>query len=97
MKTIHAPPGMTGLAVEPWARGEIYAVAARWSNAKCGVLAYGPDGWHETGRQVADFRHRMELALWHEIRQAIYPRCESDDDEIDSILSEAEYLIQAKG
>ena len=44
IKSIEVPAGMTGLAVEPWSKGEIYAVAADWSQAICAVLSYGEDG-----------------------------------------------------
>ena len=53
---VAAPSGMSGIAVEPWAAGEIFAVAADWAQASCPVLVYGDDGWthDECGRQVAD-------------------------------------------
>ena len=73
MKTITCPEGTRGLAVEPWSKGEIYAVAANWSQAGSPVMVFGEDGWtsDEHGRQVADFRHNDRAALESVIREAI--------------------------
>lgn len=53
---ITTPVGTYGLAVEPFGKGEIYAVAADWSQASSPVMVYGEDGWtkDECGRQVAE-------------------------------------------
>lgn len=45
ISSIWCPAGMSGLAVEPWSAGEIYAVAADWAQASSPVLVYGQDGW----------------------------------------------------
>lgn len=90
--TITAPAGMYGLAVEPWCKGEVYAVAADWSQASCPVMVYGEDGWDNEGhgRQVADFRHRPRAALESIIREAIeMGGDEPDDDEVEAILDAA--------
>ena len=87
-----APPGMTGLAVEPWTRGEIYAVAADWSQAGSPVMVYGEDSWSydSHGSQVANFRHSARMALEHHIIEAIEAGGEEPgDDEVANILSNA--------
>ena len=73
MKTIKAPAGKSGLVIEPWSKGEIYAVAANWAQASDPVLIYGERGWvNDThGRQVADFRHSPEAALASYLAEAI--------------------------
>jgi len=38
--TLETPAGMSGLACEPWAEGEIYAVAANWSQASSPVMFF---------------------------------------------------------
>lgn len=89
---ITAPTGMYGLAVEPWTKGEIYAVAADWAQASAPVVVYGEDGWthDEHGRQVADFRHNARAALESVIREAIeMGGDEPDDDEVDAIMDDA--------
>ena len=94
MKTkISAPAGMYGLAVEPWSKGEIYAVAADWAQASSPVYVYGEDGWvlQCHGMQVADIRHSPRAALKLEIREAIEQSGEEpdDSDDIEDILSDA--------
>lgn len=98
MPTINltTPAGTCGLAVEPWSKGEIYAVAANWAQASAPVYTYGQRGWHidRAGRQVADFRHRMRDALADEIRYAIatsegIPSDDVDEDEVESIVGDA--------
>jgi hypothetical protein len=94
-KTLAAPLGMSGLYVEPWTKGEIYAVAANWAQAGSPVLVYGEDGWthDEHGRQVADFRHRTRAALESIIREAIeMGGDEPDDEEVSGILDNADEL-----
>ena len=92
MKTkIYAPTGKSGLAVEPWGAGEVYAVAADWAQASSPVLVYGEDGWTGTQYQVADFRHNDRAALECFIREAIeMGGDEPDDDEVKAILDAAE-------
>jgi hypothetical protein len=101
MKTkIYAPAGMTGLAVEPWNTGEVYAVAANWAQAASPVMVYGRNGWEcdGHGRQVADFRHDPKEALESEIRKAMVAWHEIDEDhsdeesELEKILDDAEEL-----
>lgn len=92
--TINAPAGMTGLSVEPWSKGEVYAVAANWAQAGSPVLSYSgkADGWglDAHGRQVADFRHSPRAALESVIREAIEAGGdEPDDDEVEAILDDA--------
>lgn len=96
LKSIRTPAGTYGLAVEPWATGEIYAVAASWAQASDPVLTYGDRGWTQqwSGQQVATYRHRAEDALRAEIRQAIavsegIPSGEVDDDEVEAIVADA--------
>lgn len=93
---ITAPTGMTGLAVEPWSKGEIYAVAANWAQASSPIMVYGKDGWttDECGRQVADFRHNSRDALEAIIASAIsmsegISTYDVDSDEIDGIMEDA--------
>ena len=95
---IAAPAGMTGLAVEPWAKGEVYAVAANWAQASCPIRVYGCNGWDydDHGRQVANFRHSPEAALRAIIESAIEAGGETPQEEdIDDILDDAEELIDA--
>jgi hypothetical protein len=92
---ISAPAGMSGLAVEPWSEGEVYAVAADWAQASCCVMVYGKDGWtpESHGRQVADFRHNDRAALESLIREAISMGGDKpDDDEVETILDAAEEI-----
>jgi len=58
-----APEGATGLVIEPWSIGEIYGVASWWADASAPVYEYGEDGWTQTARQVADYRHDAAAAL----------------------------------
>lgn len=90
--TIKAPDGTSGIWVEPWEAGEIYAVAANWAQAGSPVMVYGPGGWdvEPHGRQVADFRHSAASALESQIRDAIVADGdEPDDDEVDAIIADA--------
>lgn len=91
-RIISCPAGMTGWAVEPWSRGEYYAVAADWAQASSPVMVYGEDGWGSDGhgRQVADFRHLAEAALESIIREAIaMGGDEPEDEDIESIMEGA--------
>lgn len=96
MKTkISSPVGMSGLAVEPWTPGEVYAVAANWAQAGSPIMVYGERGWgyDEHGRQVADFRHRRHEALEAIIAEAIIAGGdEADDAEVAAIVSHAEEI-----
>ncbi len=76
-----APEGTSGLVVEPWSKGEIYAVAANWGNASSPVWNYGEDGWQQSGRQVADFRHEPRAALIAELEETLVA---SGDDPADT-------------
>lgn len=99
LNQVSAPAGKSGLAVEPWAPGEIYAVAANWSQASDPVMVYGSSGWtsDEHGRQVADFRHSDRAALESVIREAIETGGdEPSDDEVDAILADATDLRSAE-
>jgi len=90
LKSLQAPDGTSGLAVEPWLKGEIYAVAADWSQAAGQVWSYGEDGWIPTGQQVADYRHHACAALAREISEALVMSGEEDDeDEVSDIVSRA--------
>jgi hypothetical protein len=93
---ITCPAGTSGLAVEPWSKGEIYAVAANWSQAASEVLSYSgkADGWSGTGRQVADYRHRAKDALRAIIVESIatsegIPSDDVDNDDVDGIIDAA--------
>lgn len=94
LNNLTCPTGTLGIAVEPWSKGEIYAVAANWAQASSPVLSYGADGWTETGRQVADYRHSERAALEAVIIEAIAASegIASEDvntDEVDAILDDA--------
>lgn len=98
MKTIKTPAGMSGLAVEPWSKGEIYAVAANWSQASAPVMVYGEDGWttDEHGRQVADFRHDARSALESVVREAMAASGawqEIDEDHVRDEANECEHGV----
>ena len=91
---ITTPAGTYGYAVEPWSKGEIYAVAANWAEAAAPVYVYGHDGWDQCGKQVADYRHSPEQALEAVIITAIaesegIPSDEVDDDDVAEILADA--------
>jgi hypothetical protein len=67
-----APPGTTGLLAR--CCGELYGVAAFWSDAASPVWELtGTGEWVETCWQVAYFRHRMGDALRHVMREARVP------------------------
>lgn len=97
LTNLTAPKGMYGLAVEPWSKGEIYAVAANWAQASCPVLIWGNsaegEAWtnDEQGRQVADFRHNSAAALQSIIRAAIEMSGEDEniEEQVESIVSSA--------
>lgn len=94
LSNLTCPAGKSGLAVEPWSKGEIYAVCANWAQASDPILVYGPDGWSGNGRQVADYRHRTKDALRAIIIEAIamsegIPSDDVDDDEVDGIVDDA--------
>lgn len=96
---LNCPAGTSGLAVEPWSKGEIYAVAADWSQAGSPVYTYGDRDWHqqENGMQVADFRHSARAALEREIRSAIQASegiaaDDVDDDEVENIMDDAQEI-----
>jgi hypothetical protein len=98
--TITCPTGMRGLAVEPWSKGEVYAVTADWAQASSPVLSYGQHGWdlEPHGRQVADFRHSPRAALESQIREAIAAGGdEPDDDDVEAILDDAEAIGDTDG
>ena len=96
-KHIVAPAtGMTGLYVEPWTRGKIYAVAADWMQASSPVMVYCTDSWDidSHGRQVADFRHDSRGALESIIREVIeMGGDEPDDDAVEAILDRASEIV----
>lgn len=94
LANLTCPAGTSGLAVEPWSKGEIYAVAADWAQASAPILVYGPDGWTQSGRQVADYRHRATAALRAVILDAIatsegIASEDVDNDEVNGILADA--------
>ena len=92
LENLTAPIGMAGLACEPWSKGEIYAVAADWSQAGSPVMVYGRNKWDyiSSGLQVAFFRHNDRAALEYVIREAIVAGGdEPDDDDVESILDRA--------
>lgn len=89
---VTAPEGMTGIACEPWSKGEVYAVAANWAQASSPVMVYGKRGWSQddSGRQVADFRHSDRAALEAIIRSAIeMGGDEPEDGAVVAILADA--------
>jgi hypothetical protein len=92
---ITCPDGKSGLAVEPWSRGEIYAVSANWAQASDPVRVYGPDGWtyDEHGRQVADFRHAPADALRAQIEDAIVASGGYDSDDPEEQEAEVQAIM----
>ena len=88
ISSMTTPSGTYGLAVEPWSKGEIYAVAANWAEASSPVLSYGEDGWHHTGKQVADYRHSPEEALRDVLAEALVAGGDEPDD-ADDLVSDA--------
>ena len=85
---------ISGLAVEPWTKGEIYAVAADWAQASSPILTSIEGGWSGNGRQVADYRHRVKDALRAIVIDAIamsegIASEDVDDDEVDGIVASA--------
>ena len=78
-----APAGTAGLVCEPWTAGEVYGVAADWSDASSPVFAYGADGWFPTSRQVADSRHSARAALVEVLCDSL--RMSGEGDESDDI------------
>ncbi len=97
-KRITAPDGMSGLMVEPWAKGDIYAVAANWAQASSPVMVLSVDEWDldPHGRQVGDFCHSPQEALESQIREAIEAGGdEPDDDEVSAIIDNAADLPNA--
>jgi hypothetical protein len=98
MKTITTPAGTTGLAVEPWARGEVYAVAANWTQASAPVLTLGADGWTGTGRQVAEYGPDPYAALADELAKAMRAsgeRGEDIDDRAAELAEGADWIEDA--
>jgi len=91
LDTITTPAGTSGLACEPWTPGEIYAVAANWSEASAPVYSYTSCGWHSTAYQVADYSHDPQAALEDEIRLALRASTAEDPDpaEVAAIVSDA--------
>lgn len=96
---IETPIGTTGLAVEPWSRGEIYAVAANWAQATYPVYTYSESGWEQIGRQVADYRHRPRAALEAILRDAMIESGggEPDDDVVCAIVDKAVEIVDQGG
>jgi hypothetical protein len=89
MRTIHPPSGLTGLAVEPWSPGEIYAVAADWRRADAPILIY-EDGWHSLGIQVGDMGHSAHRALEHVMRHVLLLDADKvAPADLDAILGDA--------
>lgn len=90
--SITAPAGMSGLVAEPWTPGEIYGVAANWSDAAATVYTYGDDGWQPSRCQVADFSHEPRSALAAELREALIHSGETPgnaEDEADDLADDA--------
>lgn len=88
LRNLKAPAGTSGLAIEPWAKGEIYAVAANWAQASAPVWHYGPEGWEHSGRQVADYRHDPRPALVRELAEAL-EASDDDPDDADGLANDA--------
>ena len=91
-REIECPAGMTGLMVEPWTPGEVYAVAAKWAQASSPVYTWGRSSWdiQSHGMQVADFRHSPQRALKLEIEEAVRAGGDDlDEDEVRAIVRDA--------
>ncbi len=90
---ITTPDGTSGLAVEPWARGEVYAIAANWAQAASPVLSYSIDGeWESTGHQVADYRHDPYAAL----RAHLADETGEDDETLDDAMDDTIEIEEEK-
>ena len=80
LDTLTTPDGTTALAVAPWSPDELYAVAADWAQASSPVYSYGAQGWDQTGRQVADYRHSAQRALAAILREAVEAGGDDSDE-----------------
>ena len=61
--------------------GETYSIRADFSEASCPIERDDEDGnWSQTGRQVADYWHWPEAAMWDELEQTVVA---SGDDPAD--------------
>ena len=96
--TITTPTGTTGLAVEPWARGEIYAVAADWRQASAPVLRLTDAGWLPTGRQACQLGGDPRAHLAAELEAAMRASGERGDltERAASIANEADDIDDGK-
>ncbi len=88
MRNLTTPAGMSGLAIEPWTPGEVYAVAADWAQAAATVWSYADGRWVPTGRQVADYRHDPRAALLRELRETLEASGD-DPDDADNLIDDA--------
>lgn len=86
-----APAGTSGLIAEPWSKGEIYGVAANWSQASAPVFFFGPNGWESRQYQVADFQHRAKDALELELRETLIAGGDDEDDAEDLVDDATEF------
>jgi len=72
--------------VEIW--GEKYGVRGDWGNASSSVEEFSEDGWHSTGRQVADFCHSPKRALRAQLG---HPALHLGTDDIDNAMKWAHW------
>ena len=92
---ITAPAGMTGLAVQPWRKGEVYAVAAaNWSEPSSPVMQYHGDGvWghtqYQAGSFVACYGRADQQALAAILIQAIHDDVDGDGGDVDAVMADA--------
>lgn len=49
--------------------GEVFGACANWNQASAPVHTFGPDGWSQSGRQVAEYRHSAIEAIREQIEE----------------------------
>ena len=88
---IKTPVGMTGLAVEPWRKGEIYAVAAAdWSDAASPIMQYHAEGvWGGTQYQVGSFGQRYGHSDEAALETILWDAVEDGGGDMDAIMADA--------
>ncbi len=81
------PDGTSGLVTEPWAAGEIYGVAADWTDGASPVWCYGASDWVDNGKRVADFAHEPRSAMLCELEDSLLSS--GDDPDAEDLLNDA--------
>jgi hypothetical protein len=84
---------MTTYTVTIW--GETVQMAADFAQASCPIQFLDEDGnWIGTGKQVADFQHRPEVAM-RDALEADAKMSGDDPEENDDVADEIEAAIEA--